>query len=118
MAFSQERRQRTLAGRITLTGVGVHSGLPVNMTLRPAEPDSGIVFVRNLPGSAEVEIPARSQAVSSTEFCTVLGAPKGASVATVEHLLAAFAGLGVDNALVEIDAPEVPVMDGSAAAFV
>jgi UDP-3-O-[3-hydroxymyristoyl] N-acetylglucosamine deacetylase len=88
------------------------------MTLCPAEPDSGIVFVRNSTGSAEVEIPARSEAISSTELCTVLGDPSTASVATVEHLLAAFAGLGIDNALVEIDGPEVPVMDGSAAAFV
>jgi UDP-3-O-[3-hydroxymyristoyl] N-acetylglucosamine deacetylase len=88
------------------------------MTLCPAEPDSGIVFVRSSPGLAEVEIPARSQAVGSTELCTVLGDPKGASIATVEHLLAAFAGLRVDNALIEIDGSEVPVMDGSAGAFV
>lgn len=89
------------------------------MTLCPAEPDSGIVFVRAaLADSADVEIPARSHAVGSTELCTVLGDPKGASVATVEHLLAALVALGVDNALIEVDGPEVPVMDGSAGAFV
>ena len=118
MTFWQQRRQRTLGDRARLSGVGVHNGQPVSMMLCPAEPDSGIVFVRSSPNLGEVEIPARSQVVSSTELCTVLGDPKGASVATVEHLLAAFAGLGVDNALIEIDGPEVPVMDGSAEPFV
>lgn len=103
---------------MTLKGVGVHSGSPVNMTLCPADANSGVVFLRtNLPGGAEVEIPARSSSVSSTELCTVLGDPRGAGVATVEHLLAAFVGLGLDNVTVEIDGPEVPVMDGSAAVF-
>jgi UDP-3-O-[3-hydroxymyristoyl] N-acetylglucosamine deacetylase len=104
---------------VSLSGIGVHSGAPAKITLCPADPDSGIVFLRgNIPNSPDVEIAARSQAIGSTELCTVLGDPKGASVATVEHLLAAFSGLGIDNAAIEIDGPEVPVMDGSAGAFV
>lgn len=119
MSSSSERRQRTLEQRVTLSGIGVHSGIPVTIALCPAGPDSGIVFLRGgLAGSSDVEIPARSHAVGSTELCTVLGDPNSASVGTVEHLLAALAGLGIDNALVEIDGPEVPVMDGSAGAFV
>jgi UDP-3-O-[3-hydroxymyristoyl] N-acetylglucosamine deacetylase len=108
-----------LEKRVSLSGIGVHSGVPVSISLCPAGPDSGIVFLRSsLSDSTDVEIPARSHAVGSTELCTVLGDPKGASVATVEHLLSALAGLGIDNALIEIDGPEVPVMDGSAGAFV
>jgi UDP-3-O-[3-hydroxymyristoyl] N-acetylglucosamine deacetylase len=119
MSSASDRRQRTVERRVSLSGLGVHSGVPVTITLCPGEPDSGVVFLRGgLAGSPDVEIPARSHAVGSTELCTVLGDPNGASVATVEHLLAALAGLGIDNALVEIDGPEVPVMDGSAAPFV
>lgn len=119
MSSSSERRQRTLEKRVSLSGIGVHSGIPVTISLCPAAPDSGIVFLRgNLANSADVEIPARSHAIGSTELCTVLGDPNGATVSTVEHLLSALAGLGIDNALIEIDGPEVPVMDGSARAFV
>ena len=119
MGPTKERGQKTLRGRVSLSGIGVHSGLPVSISICPADADSGIAFLRtNLPGSPDIEIPARSGAVAATELCTVLGDPKGASVATVEHLLAALAGLGIDNALIEIDGPEVPVMDGSARAFV
>ena len=119
MSSYSGRWQRTFERRVGLSGIGVHSGAPVSITLCPAHPDSGVVFLRrNLPNSPDVEIPARSHAVGSTELCTVLGDPNGASVATVEHLLAALAGLGVDNAIIEIDGPEVPVMDGSASAFV
>jgi UDP-3-O-[3-hydroxymyristoyl] N-acetylglucosamine deacetylase len=119
MSSSSERRQRTLEKRVSLSGIGVHSGVPVTISLCPAGPDSGIVFLRgSLADSSDIEIPARSHAVGSTELCTVLGDPQGASVATVEHLLSALTGLGIDNALIEIDGPEVPVMDGSAGAFV
>ncbi len=119
MAGSKERGQRTLRRRTTLSGIGVHSGSPVSVTLCPADVNSGISFLRtHLPNSPDIEIPARFNSVGSTELCTVLGDPKGASVATVEHLLAAFAGLGIDNAVIEIDGPEVPVMDGSACDFV
>lgn len=112
-------RQTTLARRVHLSGIGVHSGKPVSVILGPGEPNAGITFLRtNVPNGLDCEIPARAAAVASTELCTVLGDPAGGCVATVEHLLAAFTGLGIDNALVEIDGPEVPVMDGSAAAFV
>lgn len=119
MSLGKERGQKTLKGRVSLAGIGVHSGAPVSISLCPADTDSGIIFLRtNLPNSPDIEIPARSGAVGSTELCTVLGDPRGACVATVEHLLGALAGLGIDNALIEIDGPEVPVMDGSARVFV
>jgi UDP-3-O-[3-hydroxymyristoyl] N-acetylglucosamine deacetylase len=119
MAGSKERGQRTLKRRVTLSGIGVHSGSPVSVTLCPADVDNGISFLRtNVPNSPDIEIPARSDAVGSTELCTVLGDPNGVFVATVEHLLAALSGLAIDNALIEIDGPEVPVMDGSAMDFV
>ena len=111
--------QRTLRERVTVSGIGVHSGRPVSIAICPADPDTGISFVRtDLTGPGEVDIPAHISAVSATELCTVLGTASGASVATVEHLLAALSGLGIDNAVVEIDGPEVPVMDGSAEVFV
>jgi UDP-3-O-[3-hydroxymyristoyl] N-acetylglucosamine deacetylase len=119
MNSAKDRGQRTLKERVSLSGIGVHSGAPVSVTLSPADAGSGVSFLRvNLPDSPDVEIPARSDAVGSTELCTVLGDPRGASIATVEHLLAALAGLGIDNCLIEIDGPEVPVMDGSARDFV
>lgn len=118
MSKPKGRGQRTLNGRVSLSGIGVHGGRPVSITLCPAAPDSGFSFLRtDLPGGTEVEIPARSSAVGSTELCTVLGDPGGIFVATVEHLLSALVGSGADNAVVEIDGPEVPVMDGSAEPF-
>jgi UDP-3-O-[3-hydroxymyristoyl] N-acetylglucosamine deacetylase len=111
--------QTTLGELTTLEGIGVHSGQAVRMTLHPAEAGTGIVFRRTgLPGGAERSIPARREAVGATELCTVIGEPSGASVSTVEHLMAALSGLGVDNVVVEIDGPEVPIMDGSSAHFV
>lgn len=116
---ANDSAQQTLKARITLSGVGVHGGKPVSMTLCPTDPGNGISFLRtNVPGQPDREIPATSDFVGATELCTVLGDPHGAGVATVEHLMAALVGLGVDNCLIEIDGPEVPVMDGSAAAFV
>jgi UDP-3-O-[3-hydroxymyristoyl] N-acetylglucosamine deacetylase len=108
--------QRTLKNSIRATGVGLHTGKKVLMTLRPAGPDEGIVFRRtDLPDSAD--IPANAENVGDTMLGTTLG--KGeARVSTVEHLLSAFAGLGIDNAVVELSAPEVPIMDGSAGPFV
>ncbi|GGE85811.1 UDP-3-O-acyl-N-acetylglucosamine deacetylase [Stappia taiwanensis] len=112
-------RQTTLAGSVPLKGIGVHSGDPAMVTLHPADAGSGIVFVGQDPESrAEVEMPAHWQAVSATALCTVLGDPKAGGVSTVEHLMAALRGLGVDNAIVEMDGPEMPIMDGSAAEFV
>jgi UDP-3-O-[3-hydroxymyristoyl] N-acetylglucosamine deacetylase len=112
-------KQTTLRDQAVLTGVGVHSGLPVTLSLLPAEADTGIRFFRTgLPGSRDREISADIRSVTATEFATVLGDASGPLVSTAEHVLAALRGLGVDNAVVEIDGPEVPIMDGSAAAFV
>lgn len=109
-------RQRTLKNVIRATGVGLHSGKKVFLTLRPAPVNTGIVFVRT-DLEPEVHIPARADNVTDTTLCTALSAG-GAKVATVEHLMSALAGLGIDNAYVDVSAPEVPIMDGSAGPFV
>src|ERR1700710_2960294 len=115
MKFS---RQTTLRSQATVTGVGVHSGLPVSLTLGPAPIDAGFVFVRGGLEGWDRECRASAEAVISTEFATVLGDRNGPLVSTAEHVLAALRGMGVDNATIEVDGPEVPIMDGSAAAFV
>src|SRR6202165_5770219 len=115
MKFS---RQTTLRSQATVTGVGVHSGLPVILTLGPAPLDAGFIFVRTGLDGRDREVPATAGSVISTEFATVLGDRDGPLCSTAEHVLAALSGLGVDNATIEIDGPEVPIMDGSAAAFV
>jgi UDP-3-O-[3-hydroxymyristoyl] N-acetylglucosamine deacetylase len=109
--------QRTLKAPISCVGVGLHTGKRVSLTLRPAEPDHGVVFRRTDLGR---DIPARFDRVVDTKLATVLGHQSWASarVGTVEHLMAALSALGVDNALVELDGPEVPALDGSAAPFV
>jgi UDP-3-O-[3-hydroxymyristoyl] N-acetylglucosamine deacetylase len=118
MVSSNWQRQATLKRRVSLSGIGVHTGKPVRIALCPADPDSGIVFLRSdLAAGADPEIPARAALTGPTHLCTTLANAAGASVATVEHLLAAFSGLGVDNAVVVVDGPEIPVMDGSAAGF-
>ena len=108
--------QRTLKNIIRASGIGLHTGKRVLMTVRPAAPDTGIVFRRvDLP--EPVEILARAENVGDTDLGTSL--VKGdVRISTVEHLLSAFAGLGIDNACVEVTAPEVPIMDGSAGPFV
>ena len=112
-------RQTTLRDHATLLGAGVHSGLPVALTIHPADADTGLRFVRTgIPGGSSREIIADMSAVTATEFATVLGDASGPLISTAEHVLAALSGLGVDNALVEIDGPEAPIMDGSAAPFV
>ena len=109
-------RQRTLKTSIRATGVGLHSGRKVYMTLRPASDNTGIVF-RRLDLDPPVDIPADAHNVGDTMLGTSL-VQGDVTVATVEHLLSAFAGLGIDNAYVDLSAPEVPIMDGSAAPFV
>ncbi|MCG7598951.1 UDP-3-O-acyl-N-acetylglucosamine deacetylase [Halomonas sp. McH1-25] len=109
-------KQRTLKNTMRATGVGLHSGEKVYLTLRPAPVNTGIVFVRT-DLDPEVRISARAENVTDTMLCTALSS-NGAKVATVEHLMSAFAGLGIDNAIVELSAPEVPIMDGSAGPFV
>src|SRR6202161_1350001 len=115
MKFS---RQTTLRSQATVTGVGVHSGLPASLTIGPAPVDAGFIFVRTGSDGSEREVQASAESVISTEFATVLGDREGPLVSTAEHVLAALRGMGVDNALIEVDGPEVPIMDGSAAAFV
>src|ERR1700742_5045431 len=115
MKFS---RQTTLRSQATVTGVGVHSGLSVNLTLGPAPVDAGFIFVRTGIDGSDREVRAVSESVIATEFATVLGDRNGPLVSTAEHVLAALRGMGVDNATIEVDGPEVPIMDGSAAAFV
>ena len=109
-------KQRTLSNSIKASGVGLHSGEKVNMTLRPAAKDTGIIF-RRLDIEPIQQIPALAKNVIDTMLGTTI-AKKNASVMTVEHILAAFAGLGIDNALIDLDGPEVPIMDGSSASFI
>jgi UDP-3-O-[3-hydroxymyristoyl] N-acetylglucosamine deacetylase len=111
-------RQTTLASEISLTGSGVHSGAPVSVTLCPADGDTGIRFLLSNGNGHETEIAADQRSVTGVTLCTVIGDGNGASISTVEHLMAALRGLGVDNALIEIDSSEVPIMDGSASSFV
>ena len=111
-------RQTTLASEISLTGTGVHTGAPVSILLSPADTHTGICFVLPDGNDGEIELPASSDAISNVTLCTVLSNGNGASVATVEHLLAALRALGVDNIRIEIDSSEVPIMDGSSAPFV
>ena len=109
-------KQRTLMNEVGCTGIGLHTGEKVKINLRPAPVNSGIKFVRtDLKGRPEVEV--RFDNVFDTTLATTIGT-NGCKVSTIEHLMAAFFGLGIDNAVVELDGPEVPIMDGSAAPFV
>ena len=108
--------QRTLTNVITGTGVGLHKGVKICLTLNPAPVNTGIVF-RRVDLDPVVEIPARVENVTSTRLSTTVGCD-GIEVSTVEHLMSAFAGLGVDNAYVDVTAGEVPIMDGSSHPFV
>jgi UDP-3-O-[3-hydroxymyristoyl] N-acetylglucosamine deacetylase len=106
--------QRTVAKRVTATGIGLHSGRPVTVTLAPAPADAGIAFVRM---DLAVEIAARNENVLDTTLSTTVGIGN-ARVSTVEHVMAALHGMGIDNCRVEVDGPELPILDGSAAPFV
>jgi len=111
-------RQRTLKNSMACTGVGLHGGEPVTMTLKPADANTGIHFRRaDLDGEHAI-IPARWDRVVDTRLCTVLGNDAGVTIGTVEHVMAALAGCGIDNAEIEVDGPEVPIMDGSSEPFV
>ncbi|MFI5014571.1 MAG: UDP-3-O-acyl-N-acetylglucosamine deacetylase [Hyphomicrobiales bacterium] len=109
--------QHTLERPITIEGIGVHTGKPATLTIRPAGAGVGIKFIRSdlEPG---ISIPARYDSVCATDLCTAIGDGSGPSVSTIEHLMSAFAGLGVDNAIVEVDGAETPIMDGSSSFFV
>lgn len=109
-------KQRTLKKEVSATGVGLHNGVKVKLTLKPAAADTGIVFRRtDLPGAPEIQ--ATPDAVRDTRMCSALE-QNGARVATVEHLMSALAGLGIDNILIELNASEIPIMDGSAGPFI
>ena len=111
--------QTTLGGQVVISGRGVHSDLPACLVLHPAPVDTGLVFIRTgLTGGRVRMFEASWRKVQRTDLCTALGDRDEELVATVEHLFAALAGLGVDNARIEIDGPEMPIMDGSARAFV
>lgn len=111
-------RQTTLNSAIGCSGIALHSGGKVSLTIKPAEADYGIVFKRTDLKGGGAEIPARWDKVVATNMCTTLGNGGGVTISTVEHLMAAFAGCRIDNALVEVSGPEVPIMDGSAQPFV
>ncbi len=111
------QRQKTLKNSIHCSGVGLHSGKQVSLVLHPAEPNQGIVFRRTDPAGQGACIPARWDWVTNTQLRTTIGDTKGITIGTVEHLMAAFAGCEIDNALVDIDSDETPIMDGSAAPF-
>lgn len=109
-------KQRTLREPVSTVGIGLHSGRRVSLVLKPAAADTGIVFRRvDLEGSAD--IPAKAENVNDTRLATTVNVGE-ARISTIEHLMSAFSGLGIDNCLVEVNAPEIPVMDGSAASFV
>ncbi len=111
-------RQTTIAREVELVGTGVHSGAPVSVILHPAEADSGLRFVVTDNTRLVADIAADVRNVKNLTLCTVIGDESGVTVSTVEHLLAALRGLGVDNCFIEIDSKEVPIMDGSSAPFV
>ncbi len=111
-------RQTTIAREIELVGTGVHSGAPVSVILHPAEADTGLRFVVTRNTRLIADIAADVRNVKNLTLCTVIGDDNGVTVSTVEHLLAALRGLSIDNCFIEIDSKEVPIMDGSSAAFV
>ncbi|MCC2616458.1 UDP-3-O-acyl-N-acetylglucosamine deacetylase [Aestuariibacter halophilus] len=110
-------KQRTISHAVSETGIGLHKGDKVTMTLRPAPANTGIVF-RRIDLEPYVDIPARANAVGDTLLCTCLSNEDGVSISTVEHLASALAGMGIDNIIVEVDSNELPIMDGSASPFI
>jgi UDP-3-O-[3-hydroxymyristoyl] N-acetylglucosamine deacetylase len=110
--------QHTVRTPALFAGVGVHTGVYTRVSVRPAPVDTGIVFVRTDVTDCDDRIPATGEAVCRTQLGTVIGNAAGVTVSTIEHLMAALAMLGIDNAVVEVDGPEMPIMDGSAAPFV
>ena len=110
--------QKTLSNKVGCVGIGLHSGVKINLSLKPAPEDSGIVFIRTDIKDVNNIIEASYKNVSNTMLGTTLCNKDGVRVATVEHLMAALWGCGVDNCIVELDGPEIPIMDGSSEPFV
>jgi UDP-3-O-[3-hydroxymyristoyl] N-acetylglucosamine deacetylase len=116
--MEQSQVQNSLVRSVTFTGVGLHSGAAVTMTVHPAGEDHGIWFRRTDLAQGDALVPARWDAVVPSRLCTLIANASGTSVSTIEHIMAALAGSAVHNALIDIDGPEVPILDGSAAQFV
>ncbi|MEL6201696.1 MAG: UDP-3-O-acyl-N-acetylglucosamine deacetylase [Pseudomonadota bacterium] len=110
--------QASLRDSIHLSGVGVHSGSEVSISLLPAEPNTGIMFHRVMPSGEICEFRAVASQVGATDLCTILGDPRGNHVSTIEHLMAALHAVGIDNVIIQIDNAEVPIMDGSSRVFI
>lgn len=110
--------QHTVAGPAIFAGLGLHTGEHVRVAIRPAAPDAGIVFVRTDVKDRDNRVPVSAEAVVKTQLGTVIGNDAGVTVSTIEHLMAAMAALGIDNAVVELDGPEAPILDGSAQPFI
>ncbi|UTP73733.1 UDP-3-O-acyl-N-acetylglucosamine deacetylase [Alteromonas sp. LMIT006] len=110
-------KQRTIKHAVQETGIGLHKGNKVTMTLRPAPANTGIIF-RRIDLSPHVDIPSRADAVKDTVLCTCVSNSDGVAIHTVEHLVSALAGLGIDNIIVEVNSHELPIMDGSASPFI
>ncbi|KKA45317.1 MULTISPECIES: UDP-3-O-acyl-N-acetylglucosamine deacetylase [Salinivibrio] len=110
-------RQRTLKSMVQTTGVGLHSGRKVTLTLRPAPANTGVIY-RRTDMEPPVDFPANPEDVRDTMLCTALVNDAGVRISTVEHLSAAIAGMGIDNIIIEVDAPEIPIMDGSSSPFI
>ena len=108
--------QRTIRNKTSATGVGLHTGVKATLTLHPADPDTGILF-RKIEGDKVVEIPAQANFVGDTTLSTTLE-HNGTEIATIEHLMSALAGVGVDNCIIDCDGPEIPIMEGSSTRFV
>ncbi|MFN3230248.1 MAG: UDP-3-O-acyl-N-acetylglucosamine deacetylase [Asticcacaulis sp.] len=116
--YSSEYHEHTLAGPAICAGVGIHTGARVRLSIRPSAAGTGIVFVRSDVHDRDNRIPATAASVTQTTLGTVITNADGVSVSTIEHIMAALAALGIDNAVIELDGPEVPIMDGSALPFV
>ena len=110
--------QHTVLSPVILSGVGLHSGAETSLRILPAQAREGISFVRTDVSDRNHVVPARWDCVVDTRLCTVVGNESGVTVATIEHLMAALSACGVDNAIIELDGPEVPIMDGSSEPFV
>ena len=110
--------QTTIRAAVTFSGVGLHSGRRARTTIQPASANYGIWFRRTDIEAGDTLIPARWDAVTSSQLCTLVTNAAGASISTIEHVMAALAGCGIHNALIEVDGPEVPILDGSSAPFV
>ena len=118
LEIMMQTKQTTIRNSVELSGIGVHSGAPVQIILHPANADTGVVFLRTgLQDGLSRRIRANWRSVSATELCTVVGDVETGSVSTVEHLMAAIYASCIDNVLVEVDGPEMPIMDGSSSAF-